>query len=314
VLEQRRRLVAAETVKEHLWRMLLDWPRILGEPPAAPAMARGLAAFRRLRGAFARDGDPFRPGMEVPGTGGAVTALGLADLSEVARAQVLGMAAAEWLAGVQDADALFDWAESTPTPAARLLGEVWRKGWADLGRSDVAALPPLCAQEIEASLGGQDAAAFVAEPTWNGAAAESSPFTRNLSHPLVAGLAARFGNGLLPRLAAQLVELARLLNELTAGGEAPLGADRGTASTAPGIGIAQAQAARGLLVHRVAVTGDRVTDYRILAPTEWNFHPRGAVAAGLAVLPGEDEGTLRRLAGLFVTAVDPCVEYDLSIR
>ena len=81
-----------------------------------------------------------------------------------------------------------------------------------------------------------------------------------------------------------------------------------------GVGIAQVEAARGLLIHRVAVAGERVRDYRILAPTEWNFHPRGAVALGLSVLPTADERTLSHLAGLFATAVDPCVEYDVTFR
>ena len=77
--------------------------------------------------------------------------------------------------------------------------------------------------------------------------------------------------------------------------------------------MAQVQAARGLLVHRVAIRAGRVADYRILAPTEWNFHPQGAAALGLATLPDADDETLHRLGGLFVTALDPCVAYDLRI-
>ena len=80
-----------------------------------------------------------------------------------------------------------------------------------------------------------------------------------------------------------------------------------------GTGLAQVQAARGLLVHRLTLELGRLTDYRILAPTEWNFHPQGAAALGLATLPATDEATLRRLAGLFITALDPCVAYDISI-
>ncbi|MFZ1573767.1 MAG: nickel-dependent hydrogenase large subunit, partial [Chromatiaceae bacterium] len=80
-----------------------------------------------------------------------------------------------------------------------------------------------------------------------------------------------------------------------------------------GVGLAQVQAARGLLVHRVAIQAGRVADYRILAPTEWNFHPQGAAALGLATLPDADDETLHRIGGLFVTALDPCVAYDLRI-
>ena len=85
------------------------------------------------------------------------------------------------------------------------------------------------------------------------------------------------------------------------------------ASLPDGVGLAQVQAARGLLVHRVAIQAGRVADYRILAPTEWNFHPQGAAALGLATLPDADDETLQRIGGLFVTALDPCVAYDLRI-
>jgi len=84
-------------------------------------------------------------------------------------------------------------------------------------------------------------------------------------------------------------------------------------ATGKGIGIAQVQAARGLLIHRVAIHRGRISDYRILAPTEWNFHPRGVVFQGLAALPISDADTLARQAGLFVTAVDPCVDYHVTI-
>ena len=88
---------------------------------------------------------------------------------------------------------------------------------------------------------------------------------------------------------------------------------QGTSSLPDEVGLAQVQAARGLLVHRVAIRAGRVADYRILAPTEWNFHPQGAAAQGLATLPDADDETLQRIGGLFVTALDPCVAYDLRI-
>ena len=83
---------------------------------------------------------------------------------------------------------------------------------------------------------------------------------------------------------------------------------------APGTGLAQVQAARGLLVHRVQIDAGRVTGYRILAPTEWNFHPRGVVATGLAdIVANTAPDQLEPLARLFIAAVDPCVDYDLQL-
>ena len=69
-----------------------------------------------------------------------------------------------------------------------------------------------------------------------------------------------------------------------------------------------------LVVHGVVVEGDRVADYRILAPTEWNFHPAGRVAQALAGLDGSDDNGLRERAGLLIEAVDPCVGYELVVQ
>jgi len=62
--------------------------------------------------------------------------------------------------------------------------------------------------------------------------------------------------------------------------------------------------ARGLLLHWVQLDGDgAVRDYRVLAPTEWNFHPDGALARAVAALAPVDLDAARLLAA----AYDPCV-------
>ncbi len=80
-----------------------------------------------------------------------------------------------------------------------------------------------------------------------------------------------------------------------------------------GIGLAQVQAARGLLIHRLELRQGRVYDYRIVAPTEWNFHPEGVVASGLKQLRAGSPNELQRQAELFINAVDPCVQYALHL-
>ena len=369
VLATRLLLVDLETVREHLWRLLLDWPRFLGEGPQGPAMAQVMAAFDQGRRALTANDDPLRPGAGLgavairadgattadaatapadataapadatappaaaptaaTATANADAAAALTALSAIASRQVLGQAPDEWLATVGNLQALRHWARTGDTAAARLIDLVDRQGWAGLGRSPVAVLPPLTLAALDARLSGPGAEAFIAAPRWQGTAAESTPFSRQLNQPLVADLARELGNGLLPRLAAQLVELSSLLVELprrlVALTEAdpsaevvpahaePLAGRHAGAAPSPGTGLAQVQAARGLLVHRLTVEQGRLADYRILAPTEWNFHPQGAAALGLATLPATDEATLRRLAGLFITALDPCVAYDISI-
>lgn len=315
VASLRQLLVDAETVKEHLWRLLLDWPLFLAGAPDRSAVVRAMAAFTRLRGALTLGGNPFTPGASGTESDFSAATACLDEFAAVTSKHVLGMPIDEWLRRAETPHGFLTWARGSETPAARLVGEIEARGWADVGRSAVPALPMLTATQFEGLLGGAAADAFVGAPRWRQGAAETSPFCRNSSHAAVAELVDRFGNGLLPRLAAQLVELAML--------QARMGVrlrhaypemSVSSRSVGTGVGIAQVQAARGLLVHRVALEEDRIQGYRILAPTEWNFHPEGAAAAGLANFQRLDDDSLRRLAGLFVTAVDPCVEYDVILR
>ena len=315
-LAARYLLVDMETVREHLWRLLLDWPRFLGGAPNGAAMAQVMGAFGQFRRALSTKGDPLLPGAADLWPDGATQAAAAA-LAELTTHQVLGQPPGDWLATIRTARELSHWSRTQDTSAARLIRLVEEQGWGGLGRSPVAILPPLTAADLNARLSGPGAAAFIAAPLWRDAPAETTPLARQLGQPLVADLARELGNGLLPRLAAQLVELASLLADLPrrlatlSDPDGPSGPDGFEGSE--GSGLAQVQAARGLLVHRLTLEGGRVADYRILAPTEWNFHPQGAAALGLAALPAGDEATLRRLAGLFITALDPCVAYDISI-
>jgi Ni,Fe-hydrogenase I large subunit len=81
-----------------------------------------------------------------------------------------------------------------------------------------------------------------------------------------------------------------------------------------GAGLAVVRTARGMLLHRVRLEAERVKDYLTVAPTEWNFHPRGVLVAGLRGLPVDNRDRLAQLAGLHVLSLDPCVEYSIEIN
>jgi hypothetical protein len=314
VARLRRRLVDAETLREHLWRVLLDWPRALGEAPDMASMARVVAAFGALKTALAGAVDPLVPGASRPRPDEDAAHKATAGLAAIVADRVLGLGAAAWLRDITDLESLARWAQDTDTIAARLFARLLADGSAGLGGVPVSPLPALSGADLEARLGAADADRFVAEPSWDGRPAETSPLTRGGDLPLLRDLLERQGAGLLTRLAAQLAELARLAAGSAAIAEAagPVHLDGGELEA--GVGLAQVPAARGLLVHRVRIAGERVADYRILAPTEWNFHPAGAVALGLGDLARRAEpGRLAALANLYITAIDPCVSFSLEI-
>ncbi|WP_245464054.1 nickel-dependent hydrogenase large subunit [Rhizobium sp. NXC24] len=105
----------------------------------------------------------------------------------------------------------------------------------------------------------------------------------------------------------QLARLAKGQNdptELMAGGPVP---------GAGGFGVVEC--GRGRLYHQADIDANgKLCAYRILAPTEWNFHPAGPfVKTLLSSRIGAHESaatSVSRLAALF----DPCVEFKLNIR
>lgn len=85
----------------------------------------------------------------------------------------------------------------------------------------------------------------------------------------------------------------------------------GALNLGEGQAIAWCEMARGLLLHWVQLDGHgAVAQYRVLAPTEWNFHPQGALALGLAALGAQDSAAAHTLAAAF----DPCVAYRVTVQ
>ncbi|HRQ82334.1 MAG TPA: nickel-dependent hydrogenase large subunit, partial [Azospirillaceae bacterium] len=65
------------------------------------------------------------------------------------------------------------------------------------------------------------------------------------------------------------------------------------------------------LAHWVRLEQGRIADWRAVAPTEWNFHPQGALAQALTGLPAGPE--LKAAAERLVCALDPCVPWRVEI-
>ena len=138
--------------------------------------------------------------------------------------------------------------------------------------------------------------AFETAPVWDGVPVETGALARMHEHPAVAALAraaaTRCRRGCLrdwsssPCCSASSTERPATMAciDSFARGE--------------GEGVAAVQTARGLLLHRARIAEGRVAAYRIVAPTEWNFHPEGPLARGLAGMIADDEPALERGATL----------------
>ena len=180
----RNRLVDLETLREHLWRVLLDWPRFYGSTPSTQHLAPLMGTIQAARQLM----DPGsalcrQPGLRQVTAGNPSVAENWQKLRRDIAEQVFGGDVGAWLD--QDPAALDSWVKRVDTPATQLLRFVRRRDWGRIGDSDVAALPALADDELLRHLDGDDAETFVATPELAYRPAETGTLVRRADHPLL---------------------------------------------------------------------------------------------------------------------------------
>ena len=288
-------LLYLETARDHLRSIALDWPQRLPE--------LGLDAQRMdgLRGC------PLPLAGARPVNDEDVAWQTLGALRTWLESAVLKQDALSWLQECREPDALVSWCQAQ---GDRLLPARCLLEWHPMAHtlrpplraldvlSDDAPLQEAGLRELGHALAQEDD--FAQHPTWLGQPAETGAWTR-LRHRQQ-----DMARSAWTRMSARWVELVELAVADPQGARqsgAPLLAS-GALQLAEGQALAWCEMARGLLLHWVKVdAAGAVQGYRVLAPTEWNFHPQGALAQAVAALPADALSTARTLAA----AYDPCV-------
>ena len=288
-------LLYLETARDHLRSIALDWPQRLPE--------LGLDAQRMdgLRGC------PLPLAGARPVNDEDVAWQTLGALRTWLESAVLKQDALSWLQECREPDALVSWCQAQ---GDRLLPARCLSEWHPMAHtlrpplraldvlSDDAPLQEAGLRELGHALAQEDD--FAQHPTWLGQPAETGAWTRlrhrqqDMARSAWTRMSARW---------LELVELAVADPQGAGQGGAPLLAS-GALQLAEGQSLAWCEMARGLLLHWVKVdAAGAVQGYRVLAPTEWNFHPQGALAQAVAALPADALSAARTLAA----AYDPCV-------
>jgi hypothetical protein len=282
-------MISLHTAREHLQRLALDIPTCAPQP--------GVAA----EPGWLRDA----PVMDLPttATGPGEHALrdAAAGLASWLERRLLGMPPQQWLERWQSDPAawLDTWSAGQSHPVAR-----WFASACNAARATSLPCRPLdVLSQGEAGLRLLAAALatdpdFAERPLWRGLPAETGPWTRaDAIQPVTT---------VWDRLGARLADLARIAS----GRPAAFGA----LTLEGGQGLAWSEMSRGLLLHWIRLEGGprqvdtaRAESYRVLAPTEWNFHPDGALAAALRA--GRLDADRARLAAV---SLDPCVGLDVE--
>ncbi|HIE56386.1 MAG TPA: hypothetical protein EYP90_14645, partial [Chromatiaceae bacterium] len=211
---------------------------------------------------------------------------------------------------------LHTWSQTEDSIAAEALLTICNQAWASQGISRCAALPDIDDTAMQERLTQPDAQKFVEQPEWQQSCRETGAFTRQADQPLIRALCQEFDATLLPRWTARLVELARIPQQLRnmLGGLQPDTTTPQSNADEAGNGLKQVEAARGRLTHHVQLSNGIITRYRIVSPTEWNFHPQGVATQSLANLTHSKQPDIEQTAHLLINAIDPCVSYQLRIH
>jgi hypothetical protein len=241
--------VECEVLREHLWRLLLDLPPMLGLNAQHGMFAVALRALNLgARDTLAESlNDPFWNQL--------MAALADQDEPDTIRDDVEA-----WLPAMSAHQSLVFWPRLT-----RALSQA---------------------------------------PLWQGLAAETGAY-------------ARWGGqnpaGAPPFAARWHARCAELWSWAADEAKVDAGGTVSAAVVAPGIGRALVETARGVLMHEITLDpgGYEVVDYRIVAPTEWNFHPQGILSEWLLGRAVDDAGALERFVSSAVSALDPCVRWEL---
>ncbi|WP_136417697.1 nickel-dependent hydrogenase large subunit [Herbaspirillum sp. ST 5-3] len=291
----RERAVAAEALQELLWRFLIDLPRLM----ELPTDTRALARFRQGLMAYC-DADNDERASQAD----------LAELEADVHRTLLGQVT---LGDVRTMRELLQCLREANTTTASILLQCRQL---ETGRpaNDVPLMPHAernCV--LEELMPVMTETNYSICPHWNGRAMETGSLARMQHHPLLAWLLQQEGRSLFARLLARLCEIHALFAHLRAPDDSGSAWVQG-ATPAEGIGLAWVQNARGLLLHHAVLdAAGNIHDYRIVAPTEWNFHPQGICTRTLTGMAAPSENALRHHVELLVQSLDPCVSHEVEV-
>lgn len=275
--------VACEVMREHLWRLLLDWPKLLGLPQQQQQFMRWHAALNVIAADQGRAENLPAELFQV--------LLGI-DYKERAHSTTL---LEEWLNAKRGVLA--------PVVAALELKES-RLNFA--GKQAICDFMPVwTVSDVRQRFAAEMNAEFSAMPQYNQRPLETGALAHACAMPLLQTILRKHPSRLLARFIARLIDC--MDSALALGNRRVEAVEAGD-----GGGLSMVRTARGMLLHRVRIQTERVTEYLIVAPTEWNFHPQGALQ-GLIGLQESNQARLRETVKLFALSLDPCVEFQIEV-
>ncbi|MGB0683819.1 MAG: nickel-dependent hydrogenase large subunit [Magnetovibrionaceae bacterium] len=316
-------MIQAESLEQISWRVFMDWPPLAGDTPSTQHLLPLREQVARLKTLVYPKADWKRLG------GGTLTPdrdaieTCLAEIDRILAEALFADETAEpdqW--GALTSGQTFEaWYRRGGTSAARMFRRIAEGGLAAFGAGPIAGMGmdldnvSALTRQLSQRLDKEDDFTTSAEPSDDGEVLETGSLARLGHHPLIQDLNGHYANGLMTRLAARLLDLVTLTDTVRSCLDL-LAPHRGGAdfSTMDGTGTGVVETARGRLLHRVHLKDGQIDRYRMIAPTEWNFHPQGPLALGLEGQPVINRDGFEQDVALLVTALDPCVAFKINIQ
>lgn len=297
-LAAREALVAAEVLQNHLWFWLLTAPELMGEPARMTELRQVRALLAEViasmgsQGAWARLGGVVR----TPDARRLETSLGALDSALTS----LGVAAA--------APPFFEHLTRIAGP----IGDVFRTLLsAPVAKTGVTAVSGQTFDGATVAAALRATPGFAARP----GPLELGPLVTARQHPLVREATRCLGHGVGARLVARYVETCAAAEALHHFAQNLQTRPRTASnSNARGQGFGVAATSRGPVLHAVDIEQGQIVAWRVVAPTEWTFHPEGAVREALLGLTAPDVHLAALWARWVVSTLDPCVEFSVLLR
>ena len=305
-------LVIMETAREQLLRIFMDWPELFDLPHNNKLFPYISGLLNAVKPALFKDGRAFQLDSEFDPDFEQLDHL-IFELERHLSEHVYHQPLNEWLS-IHDMPGIEKWIQHSDSIAAQTVSIILSNNWENQGATKSDFLPELDKDELLIRFDSRQSREFIAQPDWQGLQYETTPLSRQHAHPMVDKLKLEFGNALITRWMARLVELARIPGQLRSLICEMKKTAKNSVNNTSNTGIAQVEAARGRLIHRVAVKNNKISQYQILAPTEWNFHPHGLIKSSLQNIQNTNPDQLKSVAGLLINAIDPCVGYELRVH
>ena len=288
-------LIRAENIEQLLWRLMLDLPVLLDCPI-------DLLPYKEFRALFTQQASCGRLDQK--------NKQQLAWHTDKAFVQLTGLDAKvflrlstcqleHWLAGSSLMAKALNFLPKTKPFDGKLTEKALLAAHPD---------QDLSRQLMDAMLIQAD---FCQQPCLDGETPSTGPMSYVCQHPHIQVMNQQKFPELSTFLLARIIYLAQLIEQLTGENE----------SLPRLVGqhhcqdhrLAWVQSARGLLLHLGKLQDGAISDYRICAPTEWNFHRRGAFYRIMTDAEFRSNIAQEKQVKLAVLAFDPCIDFTIGV-